>query len=222
MVSQMSSTSRHMLIASSVVLFHMVAIWVIQTGLVRQALEAVVPVNLLSEFLEPPRPKLEPPPKPLAQPVQHKAAPPPPPVLLAVADNTPAANAPTGYLAPPVPVALPPMDVPVAKAPTPAPVVIAAEPQIELPSSDADYLQNPKPAYPAQSRRMGEQGKVVVRVLIGVDGLAHKAEIRKSSGFERLDESALNTVKSWRYLPGKRAGVVEAMWFSVPINYVLE
>ena len=84
MVSQMSSTSRHMLIASSVVLFHMVAIWVIQTGLVRQALEAVVPVNLLSEFLEPPRPKLEPPPKPLAQPVQHKAAPPPPPTTTAM------------------------------------------------------------------------------------------------------------------------------------------
>jgi protein TonB len=69
---------------------------------------------------------------------------------------------------------------------------------------------------------MGEQGKVVVRVLIGVDGLAQKAEIRQSSGFERLDDAALATVKSWHYVPGKRAGVVEAMWFSVPINYVLE
>lgn len=222
MVSQMSHSRRHLLIASSVVLFHMAAVWVIQAGLVRQALEAVVPVNILSEFLEPPKPKLEPPPKPVVQPVQRKTAPPPPPVLVAVADHPPAPDAPTGFVSPPAPVPLPPMAAPVAKTIAPAPVAVAAGPQIELPSSDADYLQNPKPSYPAQSRRMGEQGKVIVRVLIGVDGLVQKAEIRKSSGFERLDDSALNTVKNWRYVPGKRAGVVEAMWFSVPINYVLE
>lgn len=220
MVSYLNRPQRHTLIASSVVLFHLAAIWVLQTGLVRQALEAVVPVNILSEFLESPKPILEPPPKPVAQPVRHKSAPPPPPVLVALADNTPAPDAPSGFVAPPASVPLPPMAAPVAKATAPAP--IAAGPQIELPSSDADYLQNPKPSYPAQSRRMGEQGKVIVRVLIGVDGLAQKAEIRKSSGFERLDDSALNTVKSWRYVPGKRAGVAEAMWFSVPINYVLE
>jgi periplasmic protein TonB len=222
MVSQMSRQQRHMLIASSVVLFHIAAIWVLQTGLVRQALEAMVPVEILSEFIEPPKPKSEPPPpqpKPV-QVVQHKTAPPPPPMPLAIADPTPAPNAPTGVVAPPVPQPLPPITAPVAAAPVPTPA--PAGPLIELPSSDADYLQNPKPTYPAQSRRWGEQGKVVVRVLIGVDGLAQKAEIRQSSGFERLDEAALNTVKNWHYVPGKRAGVVQAMWFSVPINYVLE
>jgi protein TonB len=220
MVSQMSQQQRHLLIASSVVLFHIAAIWVLQTGLVRQALEAVVPVEILSEFIEPPKPKSEPPPpppKPVVQAVQRQTAP-PPPMPLAIADPTPAPDAPTGVVAPPVPVPLPPITAPVTATPTPAPVA----PQIELPSSDADYLHNPRPNYPAQSRRMGEQGKVVVRVLIGVDGLAQKAEIRQSSGFERLDDAALATVKSWHYVPGKRAGVVEAMWFSVPINYVLE
>jgi len=93
---------------------------------------------------------------------------------------------------------------------------------VELPSSDAQYLQNPKPAYPAISKRLGEQGKVVVRVLIGADGTAQKAEIRQSSGYERLDQAALNTVLAWRYVPGKRGGVPEAMWFNVPINFVLE
>lgn len=222
MVSQLSQQQRHLLIAGSVLLFHMAAIWVLQTGLVRQALEAVVPVNILSEFLEPPKPKVEPPPPPPkpVHVVQHKTAPPPPPMPLAVADPSPAPNAPTGVVAPPVPQPLPPITAPVTTAPAPAPA--PPGPLIELPSSDADYLQNPRPAYPAQSRRMREQGRVVVRVLIGVDGLAQKAEIRQSSGFERLDEAALNTVKNWRYVPGKRAGVVEAMWFSVPINYVLE
>jgi protein TonB len=91
-----------------------------------------------------------------------------------------------------------------------------------LPSSNADYLQNPKPPYPALSKRLGEQGKVVVRVLIGTDGTAQQAEIRQSSGYERLDQAALGTVLRWHYVPGKRAGVPEAMWFNVPINFVLE
>jgi protein TonB len=83
-------------------------------------------------------------------------------------------------------------------------------------------LLNPKPAYPLLSKRLGEQGKVVVHVLIGIDGTAQKAEIRQSSGFERLDNAALATAQKWRYVPGKRAGVPEAMWFNVPINFVLE
>lgn len=94
--------------------------------------------------------------------------------------------------------------------------------RVELPSSDAAYLNNPKPAYPMMSKRLGEQGKVVVRVLIGADGIAQQAELRTSSGYDRLDKAALDTVLKWRYIPGKRGGVPEAMWFNVPINFVLE
>ncbi|MYZ54187.1 energy transducer TonB, partial [Malikia spinosa] len=94
--------------------------------------------------------------------------------------------------------------------------------RVELPSSSADYLNNPRPAYPGLSKRLGEEGKVVLRVLIEADGSASKAEIRSSSGYDRLDQAALQTVLRWRYLPGKRGGVAEAMWFNVPINFVLE
>jgi len=72
------------------------------------------------------------------------------------------------------------------------------------------------------SKRLGEQGKVVVRVLIAVDGTAQKAELKQSSGFDRLDQAGLSTVLRWRYVPGKRTGVPEAMWFNVPISFVLE
>ena len=72
------------------------------------------------------------------------------------------------------------------------------------------------------SRHLHEEGKVVVRVLIGADGTAHQAELRRSSGYDRLDRAALDTVRKWRYVPGKRGGVAEAMWFDVPINFVLE
>jgi protein TonB len=47
-------------------------------------------------------------------------------------------------------------------------------------------------------------------------------EVRRSSGFERLDGVAVETVRRWRFVPGKRNGVPEAMWFNVPINFVLE
>lgn len=97
-----------------------------------------------------------------------------------------------------------------------------AGPKVDLPSTDADYLNNPKPSYPLLSKRAGEQGRVLVHVLIGADGLAQKADVKSSSGFERLDQAALATVLQWRYVPGRRGGVAEAMWFNVPINFVLE
>ena len=108
------------------------------------------------------------------------------------------------------------------KPPIPAAPTTSAPPRIELPTRNADYLQNNKANYPALSRRLGEQGQVMLRVLIGTDGVAQKAEISTSSGYERLDQAALATVLRWRYAPGRRAGVPETMWFSVPINFVLE
>jgi len=107
-------------------------------------------------------------------------------------------------------------------SPAPAPPAPPAPPRIELPSSDAAYLNNPKPGYPAISKRMGEQGRVVLRVLIGPDGVPQKVEINKSSGFDRLDRQAQESVMRWRFVPGKRNGVPEAMWNLVPINFVLE
>ena len=92
-----------------------------------------------------------------------------------------------------------------------------------MPSSQAAYLNNPAPAYPAMSRRLGEAGRVIVRVLIGPDGHARDARIHDSSGFDRLDRLALETARDrWRYVPGTRNGVPEAMWFDVPFNFVLE
>jgi protein TonB len=213
--------NRNVVITLSVVIFHVAALWALQTGLLRRAVELVVPAEILVEFIEPPAPIEVPPPPAPPAPIKRPVAKAPAPVKtvapqpLAITDPTPAPNAPIGVIEP-APVA-PPVVVPLAMAVAPP-----APARVELPSSDADYLQNPKPPYPAMSKRLGEQGKVVVRVLIGLDGTAQKAEIKQSSGFDRLDQSALATVLRWRYVPGKRAGVAEAMWFNVPINFVLE
>lgn len=216
------------MIAGSVLVFHAAALWALQSGLLMRAVEVVVPVEILSQFIEPPKPT-PPPPTPPAPPVPPKqpvvrpkpAALPPPPQPMAIPDRTPAPAAPTGVIAPPVP--LPPITEPVAPAPAPAPPPAPpAPPQIQLPSSDAAYLQNPSPVYPAISRRLGEQGKVLVRVLIGVNGTPERVEIKRSSGFERLDRAATEYVMKCRYVPGKVNGVVQAMWYEAPVNFVLE
>ncbi|MEO7128449.1 MAG: energy transducer TonB [Rhodoferax sp.] len=219
---------RNATIVGAVLLLHIVAIWALQTGLLRRAAEIVVPVQILSQLITPPAPTIElpkpvvlpaPPPPPVKRPVTRPVMQPRPraPQPVAIADPTPEPAAPVGVVTPQPP--SPPIAAPVAQAPVAPPAPPA---KVELPSSNADYLQNPKPPYPPLSKRLGEQGKVIVRVLIGVDGLPQKAELKQSSGFDRLDHVAMETVMKWRYVPGKRGGVAEAMWFNVPINFVLE
>ncbi|MDR6215077.1 energy transducer TonB [Paracidovorax wautersii] len=217
--------SRNAVIAGSVVVLHVAALWALQSGLLRRAAEVIVPAEVLSEFIAPPAPPAPPPPKPAPppppKPAPPKAAPRPAPMPVAVPSPAPAPNAPTGIVEPQPPA--PPIEAPAAPpAPAPAPPAPPAPPKIELPSSDAAYLNNPKPTYPAISKRLGEQGKVVLRVLIGTDGLPQKVEINKSSGFERLDRQAQDAVMRWRFVPGKRNGVPETMWNLVPVNFVLE
>lgn len=69
---------------------------------------------------------------------------------------------------------------------------------------------------------MGEQGKVLLRVFISAEGLPQQIEVQTSSGFERLDKAAVEAVKRWKFVPGKRNGVAEGMWNRVPVNFVLE
>ena len=211
--------SRNAIIALVVVALHVGFIWALQSGLLMRAVEIIVPAEVLSQFIEPPAPKIRPvPPAPPTppKPVKRAEAKAPAPQPLAISDPTPSPNAPTGATTPQ------PAPAPIAAAVAVAPAAPPSPPAIQLPSSDASYLQNPKPPYPALSRRLNEQGKTTVRVMIGADGLPQRAELSKSSGFDRLDQAALATVMRWRYVPGKRGGVAEAMWFNVPINWVLE
>lgn len=221
---------RNLSVVAGVLVLHVAALWALQNGLLRRAVEVVVPIELLGAIVTPPAPRADvpPPPQPAVAPppVQRKPPPatPPAPRPVARPDPVPAPQAPLGVTeAQPAP---PPVTAPVAVAAAPvavpAPAPAPAPAPVQLPSSDADYLQNPKPAYPAISRRLGEQGKVVVRVLIGVDGTAQAAELRQSSGYDRLDQAALGVVRKWRYVPGKRGGVPEPMWFNVPITFVLD
>jgi len=119
----------------------------------------------------------------------------------------------------------PPQEAP-REAPTPA--AAPARPTPEAPPAivaarfDAAYLNNPAPAYPPLSRRMREEGKVMLRVQVTAEGLPGKVELAESSGFGRLDNAARDAVQRWRFVPAKQDGRAIDAWVIVPIVFKLE
>lgn len=226
-----SSTWR---VSGAVLLAHAGLAWLLSLGLLSSALSRGEPdhVIMASVVVDVPAPSAV-----IPLPVMPKVQPKPPtrpatPLVPPSQPQLPTQPQPSPVVTQTAPSQAAPI-VPATASPAPAAAAPAAEGQprsnpstataaVVPPSSDADYLNNPTPAYPRMSKRLGEQGTVTVRVLINTEGHAEQAEIRTSSGYSRLDEAALETVKRWRYVPGKRAGVPEAMWFNVPIRFVLD
>ena len=87
---------------------------------------------------------------------------------------------------------------------------------------DADYLDNPAPAYPAASRRLGEQGTVLLRVRVMHDGRPQAIEVLAGSGSPRLDRAAAEAVRRWRFVPATQHGAPVDSWLRVPIVFRLE
>ncbi|MDZ4097981.1 MAG: energy transducer TonB [Methylophilaceae bacterium] len=113
----------------------------------------------------------------------------------------------------PAPVAK--QEAPVVKEP---PVI---QEVVEPPRFGAAYLHNPAPSYPAVSRRIGEEGRVMLRVLVSKSGDAEQVEIESGSGFTRLDKAALDAVKKWRFIPAKRNNQPISAYVIVPIQFTL-
>ena len=174
----------------------------------RSALVSVAPIMV--NLITPPTP--EPPRRePKLLPIRAQESSPALP-LIAAATETP-----TTVVAPPQPEAhhaAPSIETPLVLAPTLAPVI--------PPRFDAAYLDNPAPSYPALARRMREQGKVMLRVLVSRAGTAERVEIRSGSGSERLDQAALQTVARWRFVPAKQGTEAVSAWVLVPISFSLE
>lgn len=92
---------------------------------------------------------------------------------------------------------------------------------VSAPRFDADYLSNPAPDYPAASRAMGEQGRVLLRVLVSAAGDAVEVHLRTSSGFDRLDSAAMEAVRRWRFLPARQGEQAVSASVIVPIVFSL-
>ncbi|MBB2486790.1 TonB family protein [Mitsuaria sp. WAJ17] len=130
----------------------------------------------------------------------------PSPVLAVVAENPPPR---------PVVVATP------APAPAgPGPAHSGGGPR-EVSASAVQYLQAPPIAVPAMSRRLGESGTVVLRVLVDRDGLPRQITLHQSCGFARLDEQAQQAMRAARFKPHTENGEPVEMLVLTPIQYEL-
>lgn len=205
-----------------IVTLHGAAAWgLLQVQAVRESLVAAAPmfVDLLAPPAPeaPPAPAPPPPPKPLP-----KRPPPPKPVVTVAPQPEPA---PASFVAP-APEPAPPEPVLVAPAPpaSPAPPAPPAPPPPPrmLPPSAIQYVVLPDIVYPSASRRLNEQGLVVVAVYMDTAGVPQQVQVVQSSGFERLDRAALAGVRTARFKPYAENGRPVAGWARIPIPFELE
>ncbi len=129
------------------------------------------------------KPKVEPKPvpkaaKPTLQPVTQSPAPSPTPA--------PAATDPTPAPAAPAPAAP-------AAAPGPARETMQVSAPKNVPTLQCNFV---KPDYPSMSRRRGESGTAYVHFVVGVTGKIESIDLQKSSGYPRLDDAALDAMRS--------------------------
>lgn len=180
-------------------------------------LDAPEPSTILVKLTEKPviAPPMAAPPAPAQpstpQPSKAKARPTPRQIIAVTAapSTSPAViSVPTQLAAPPAPVAAVPGQA------TPAAVSAAR--------FDAAYLQNPQPPYPSMSRRLGEEGKVLLKVRVSAQGSALEVAVSKSSGFPRLDAAGVDAVTRWRFVPARRGDEAIESSVVVPITFALD
>lgn len=160
----------------------------------------------------------EPAPEPMPEP-PIKEVPPPPTEKKPVPTPTPEPRpkAPASERAVKVPDSatepVPQTNEPTLSSPNPAPVV--------PPRAEAGSLNNPSPTYPSMSRRLHEEGVVVLEILILADGSVGEIKLKTSSGYKRLDDTAKKAVAKWRYQPATQAGQPIDFWYEQPVEFTL-
>lgn len=189
--------------------------------------DAAAEVQVQVQWIAPPAPVVAPvsqpvPPRP-ARPQPARPRPVPAPPAVSVADTAPAAQVATPEPVTPSPVE--PIAQPVAEAavaaavatpppPPPAPKTVAI--------TAVQYLMPPVLEYPLASRRLQEQGRVDVRLLVDARGLPQQAQVVRSSGHARLDEAALAAVRATRFKPYTENGMPQPFWVVMPLVFELE
>ena len=166
----------------------------------------------------PPPPEKKPvPPKTPPKPVVKK----PPPITQPAPDF-----APSKLVSGPEPV--PPVSGPSSPVNNTAATVNESKPAPVAPADSfteanfrANYAQNPKPDYPPVAKSRGWSGKVLLKVQVSAQGNSDAVAIEQSSGHEILDESAVEAVKKWRFIPAKRGETPVASSVIVPIVFTL-
>jgi protein TonB len=202
-----------------IIVLHIGFFYALQSGLLRQAAHAALPQReVFASFIAPdpePQPAVPKPPPaaPKTVPVVKKTAPRPAPIA-PEAKPAPVQQAITVPAAPPSP-------EPPADAAPAAPQVAAAVPAQPKTISGVEYIQAPQPDYPPVAKRMGEEGKAILRVLVNEKGRPERIELQQSSGSARLDEAARQAVLRAIFKPYVEDGRPLAVYAIVPIRFQL-
>jgi protein TonB len=202
-----------------VLLLHVALLW---TLLQHRILRPPAPLEpLFAHVITPPAPpQAEEPPKP-QPPREVKLEKPrpierPKPRQLVVEAPVRSPAEPVAPPPPPAPQVEAPVEAPPAPAPKPAgPITLSEELSVACP-------ERTPPAYPASARRLGEQGRVLVRVELDERGQVSAARVAQSSGSARLDDAGLAAVRQWRCNPARRDGQPVRAVALQPFNFVLE
>jgi len=122
---------------------------------------------------------------------------------------------------PPIVDTIPEIEVPVDE---PAPAAITAEtaPAPPAETSDMKVTNRVDPIYPPASRRAGEEGTGIFRVLVDQSGRPLDVQVLRSSGFPRLDEAAVAAIRKWRFQAAVNNGQAVQSWTRVQVQFKLE
>lgn len=82
-------------------------------------------------------------------------------------------------------------------------------------------FRNPAPRYPELARQQGQEGLVMLVVVVDTTGHPRKVSVKQSSGFPLLDDAATTAVSRWRFAPGRAGGVPIESTVEVPIRFRL-
>ncbi|MGE0372245.1 MAG: energy transducer TonB [Gammaproteobacteria bacterium] len=197
---------------------HLALVWGLWNTEIRYAIEQSAPlfVSLIAKAPPKEEPTPEPPP-PIPEPVKPKPViEPPPPKPQQIVSEDPVQDI-AEFTAPP------PDPVPVESVPEPAPVIEATPviEQVTLPELAVACPERTPPVYPVWSKRMREQGEVVLQVFLDNSGRVVRTEINRTSGSPRLDEAALQAVQRWRCRPATKDGRPVSAVALQSINFVI-
>ena len=88
-------------------------------------------------------------------------------------------------------------------------------------TTGVEYMRAPQPIYPQISKRMGEQGRVLLRILVNEKGMPEQVLVHASSGSARLDEAGRQAALRSLFKPYTEDGRAVAVYVIVPLNFQL-
>lgn len=80
---------------------------------------------------------------------------------------------------------------------------------------------NYQPDYPSDERRLGREGRVVVRVLVGTDGRVKQVEKVSAASDSFFEATRRRALEKWRLTPGTRDGVAVEAWRTMAVSFVM-